>query len=251
MTIHYHRFDQNLGKENLVAHWTRCLGLCKNEEWIWLFSDDDLMEEHCVEAFQSASISPDVNVIHYALTFIDENGNLVRKTSDFPDLLSSAGFFDLLFRRQIDARMQDFVFRRSFLDTKGLVFFPLAWRTDTATVMSAAISGGIQTIRDGTVFWRMSSENISGQMDLTVKKNEANISFFNWTVSFYSEQGATLPMSKFYLAKTEVFALEYLSLCQLFNDAEASTRALLPHKLGRIVLIAVLCLYRWFYRFTE
>src|SRR5262249_36096317 len=46
----YMRFESNLGGTSLPRHWNRCVALTK-EPWIWLFSDDDLMDEHCVEAF--------------------------------------------------------------------------------------------------------------------------------------------------------------------------------------------------------
>ena len=40
--IIYHRFEQNMGKKDLPGHWERCI-LLSEEEFIWLFSDDDLM----------------------------------------------------------------------------------------------------------------------------------------------------------------------------------------------------------------
>ncbi|MCS3153719.1 glycosyltransferase [Phocaeicola dorei] len=38
----YHRFSENMGGKDLVAHWERCIQLSA-EPFIWLFSDDDLM----------------------------------------------------------------------------------------------------------------------------------------------------------------------------------------------------------------
>src|SRR6266478_4121037 len=46
----YKRFENNLGGISLAKHWDRCVALAR-EPWIWLFSDDDLMETGCVEAF--------------------------------------------------------------------------------------------------------------------------------------------------------------------------------------------------------
>ena len=39
----YHRFDANLGGNDLVAQWERCISLTQGEPYIWLFSDDDVM----------------------------------------------------------------------------------------------------------------------------------------------------------------------------------------------------------------
>jgi glycosyltransferase involved in cell wall biosynthesis len=30
----YHRFGENLGRRNLVAHWHRCVGLTRGEPWL-------------------------------------------------------------------------------------------------------------------------------------------------------------------------------------------------------------------------
>ena len=38
----YIKFENNLGGSDLIQHWNRCINQIKNEEWIWLFSDDDL-----------------------------------------------------------------------------------------------------------------------------------------------------------------------------------------------------------------
>ena len=49
--LKYVRFKNNIGAKNLVKHWNRCLNLINDEEWVWLFSDDDLMEPNCVDLF--------------------------------------------------------------------------------------------------------------------------------------------------------------------------------------------------------
>jgi glycosyltransferase involved in cell wall biosynthesis len=46
--IVYKRFDDNLGARDLVAQWERCIDLVGDEKWIWLFSDDDMMDPTCV-----------------------------------------------------------------------------------------------------------------------------------------------------------------------------------------------------------
>ena len=45
----YQRFDTNLGGKDLVAQWERCIAMSREEPYIWLFSDDDVMEPSCVE----------------------------------------------------------------------------------------------------------------------------------------------------------------------------------------------------------
>ena len=45
----YLRFNTNLGGKDLVAQWERCIAMSQDEPYIWLFSDDDVMEPSCVE----------------------------------------------------------------------------------------------------------------------------------------------------------------------------------------------------------
>ena len=51
MNLHYTRFDSNLGAKDLIGQWERCVALAQDEEWLWLFSDDDQMDNNCVESF--------------------------------------------------------------------------------------------------------------------------------------------------------------------------------------------------------
>ena len=48
INLEYVRFDTNLGKDNLVEQWNRCLSLMHDEEFFCMFSDDDMMEPDCV-----------------------------------------------------------------------------------------------------------------------------------------------------------------------------------------------------------
>ena len=51
MNVVYKRFETNLGGKDLVAQWERCINLTQGEPYIWLFSDDDILENNCVEEF--------------------------------------------------------------------------------------------------------------------------------------------------------------------------------------------------------
>lgn len=59
----YHRFEENMGRNDLPGHWERCIGLSRNEPLIWLFSDDDLMPADGVERIlQAAAVHGDTRV---------------------------------------------------------------------------------------------------------------------------------------------------------------------------------------------
>jgi len=72
--IIYKQFDENLGRNDLVSHWERCIDLVGDENWIWLFSDDDIMEQTCVEEFYNTlQESSDFDLFHFNVRQIDEN----------------------------------------------------------------------------------------------------------------------------------------------------------------------------------
>ena len=76
--IIYHRFETNIGGKDLVAQWERCIALSKNEKWIWLFSDDDVMEPNCVASFYKAikETSSYYDVYHFNVNIIDEHSKV-------------------------------------------------------------------------------------------------------------------------------------------------------------------------------
>lgn len=248
INLKYHRFDNNLGGSNLVAHWERCLALCEDQDWVCLFSDDDMMEPGCIEAFAGCEVPSNVDVLHFDIKLIDKEDRCLRDCPPFPETISSERFFDLLFRRQLVARMPEFIFRRSFLEDSGIVPFGLAWRSDTATVLNAGLSGGIKTITGDLchVLWRVSGSNISGNVGLARQKNQSNIDFFNWLY----EKNLQLPMSRFYLLKTIVFALEYTSDRHFFEDGILALRNL-KYARWRRMLMLLLILYRIPYHWRE
>lgn len=248
LDLHYHRFQDNLGGTNLVGQWERCLQLAKDEEWVCLFSDDDLMQSKCVELFHQTDIPDSTNILHYDIDLINESNEVIQTCPPFPHIIDDADFFDLLFRRKLVARMPEFIFRRSFLNEHGFIPFDLAWRSDTATVLSAARTEGILTLSgtDCKVQWRVSSKNISGQNQLKKRKNLASIAFFNWVF----DNGIPIKMSRFYLLKTIIFSLEYGSAWQFFLDGCVSVVHLKFAKWRRL-LCFLFVIYRIPYYWVE
>lgn len=193
LNLRYVRFENNLGKDDLVAHWERSLALIAGEEFVCMFSDDDIMSPDCISSFYSsvdAGGCDGYDVFHFNMRVIDASGNLLSSPPEYAPLLASSDFFRLLYSGRIDARMPEFVFRSSVLKEKGFVKFDLAFRTDNATVMSLASERGIKTIPGGTVFWRDSGYNVSKSIatDSVRRMVMASIDFFNWTETFFANE---------------------------------------------------------------
>ena len=191
----YHRFDQNLGKSNLVAHWNRCVEL-SSEPWIWLFSDDDVMSEDCISTFYSnQSQFPQQQIFRFSFSIIDQNSQVKASPSDNWYELSGFDFGRLRFERKILSSAVEFIFtRKAYNDNNGFIEFPSAWCSDDASWIAFAESGSIRKFDKGNVFWRLSGTNISSQAGPYIKiKLKAALAFIVWfNRRFQAEINSTL-----------------------------------------------------------
>ncbi len=199
MNLTYKRFDTNLGQKDLVAHWSRCLDMVHDEEYVCLFSDDDLMGKECVAQFHACLAEhPDSDVYHFNFRIIDSFGNLKADRTPYPEHISSGEFFSLLYSEVIDARMPEFIFRISVLKENGFVNFPRAYRSDNATVISCAFRTGIRTVPDknSAILWRDSGINMSSSVAApdVMQHALANIAFFNWVHRAFAAKKIAYPL---------------------------------------------------------
>lgn len=196
ITVVYHRFEQNLGKENLVAHWERCVALTKDEEWVWLFSDDDIMDPGCVAAFYDflgADGTGSADLIHFNMKVVDENDRQLWPYKQFPAFLSCTDFFARRVRSELHSTVVEYIFRRSKWQQVGqFERFDLAWFTDDATWIKLSAERGIHSIADAMVYWRYSGRNISSQHasnDLVCRKVQSGLDFMKWVGGYFKQYG--------------------------------------------------------------
>ncbi len=186
INIVYTRFDNNLGNKNLVAHWERCIDLVKDEEWIWLFSDDDIMDKNCIEKFyQVVSDYPNFDLYHFDVQIINHKGDITNSFK-FPDLLSSEEFFLGRCQSIYYSYVVEYIFRRShFLEMGRFPNFDLAWGSDDALWIKLGKRFGIKTISNAKVFWRSSQYNISPNdkdKEMLRRKFYATIQYGQWAL---------------------------------------------------------------------
>ena len=180
LNITYVRFTENLGRQDLVSHWTRCVSLA-DEDWVWLFSDDDVLESGCVEAFHRYDKSC-CDLVHFNVDVIDSDGNVVER-SRFPGYLSPKDFLKRRFGRSMRSYAVEYVFRRkTFLRLGGFVNFDLAWNADDATWIRLSDYRGIHTIDGPKVHWRRSGVNITCTTDnrTATRKINASLAYLRW-----------------------------------------------------------------------
>ena len=194
--IKYVRFDENLGGKDLVRQWSRCIELSENEEWIWLFSDDDEMEANCVEVFFKVLEQYEKNeLFHFNLEVINENQEVLNENLEFSTKISSKEFFYLKSRGKIKSYVVEYIFSRKVYEKLGgFVNFDLAWFTDDATWIKFGYDHNIISIPDGKVLWRRSSENISPKKDHNTIKRKLHscMAYFIWVENFFRKKNDPL-----------------------------------------------------------
>ncbi len=182
--VTYRRNDVNLGATNLAAHWNLLLDSC-DSEFVIVASDDDLYAPVFLERVHSLiQRYPDVDLYRVTANIIDDKQTKVKEESGKDGLFSTEDFVHHLLDPYSVLCIGNYVFRTSALrKIGGFVSFPLAWKSDSATLL--ALSGNNIAETDEVLFsFRMSGLNISSHIwknaDNDRKKISATIDFHSW-----------------------------------------------------------------------
>jgi glycosyltransferase involved in cell wall biosynthesis len=175
INIVYKKFDNNIGSKNIVSQWKRCVDLSSGEKWIWLFSDDDLVDSNAVENFYSIlhKNKNRFDVYRFNTCVIDKYDNLISKSPTGPDEESSESMaYNLLLGLRGNS-MPDHIFSRDVYNRNGgFVMTEYAQAADWATSILFSKEKGICIIPESIMFWRMSGDNIS-----SIAKNKSREMF--------------------------------------------------------------------------
>lgn len=190
----YKRFDTNLGGKDLVAQWERCIDMTQGEDWLWLFSDDDVMEKNCVEEFyKTIKEKPKAGLIHFNVNRLDNATGKISPLPKFPDFCSSKFYLDEKLKGHLISFVVEFVVCRDvFFDNGRFQNFDMAWGSDFISwVKFSDAAGGIVTSDHAKVLWRKSNENISPDKSnpVLVRKIHSLISNAKWILDFTSQKG--------------------------------------------------------------
>lgn len=160
----FFRFDQNAGRNSLAEHWNRCVRATNAEPWVWLFSDDDIMDADCVSRFYHA-LGEDgdaFSVCRFNTIRIDAEGEIIAVHPPHPPAEIGAMFAYHRMSRQRQSYAPEYIFRRrSFDKFGGFVIFPYALGSDDASWIVFADDRPIVTIPEALVYWRFSGQNVS------------------------------------------------------------------------------------------
>lgn len=188
----YHRFDTNLGGKDLVAQWERCIDMSQGEEWIWLFSDDDVMEKNCVEEFYKTLqlTNESYDLYHFNVKVINDDNQIIRYPMAYPQNLNSYSYYKgKLQGRYISLVVENIFSRKVYEKYSGFKKFDLAWGSDTATWVLYSERKGFYTIDNAYVLWRCGSQNISPNTTSPIaeRKVKALVAFFNWSYQYFRQ----------------------------------------------------------------
>ena len=186
--IYYVRFKENLGCKSLVKQWERCIDL-SNEPWIWLFSDDDVMEPYCVEAFLNniETTNRQCDVYRFNTVVINDRDEICALNPPHPKWEHWMEFTYFWLKGLRSCTLQDLVFsRRAFEEAGGFVDLPLAWGADVTLLVRLGVRHGIGTIGGPRVLFRNSGRNISSLHDreLSILKVKAYMRLTDWLLEF-------------------------------------------------------------------
>lgn len=189
----YQRFDTNLGGKDLVALWERCIAMSKDEPYIWLFSDDDVMEPNCVEKLlkQIEDTKGAYDLYHFDVNEINDEGKVTKQLPVYPQFLSAYDYYKGKSSGKYRSYVVENVFSRGIYEqTGGFKNFDLAWGSDVATWCIFCGEKGMNKIPDAHVFWRRSNQNITPDESIQVAERKllARCQSLNWAYNYFSDE---------------------------------------------------------------
>ncbi len=160
----YHRFAENLGGTNLVAHWERCLDLVEESSWICILGDDDCLSENFVEEFYQhldRLESENLDLLKYGVEIINEHSEVTKEIMPEKELSAAAAFTEK-FYGEGHSSLSEFVFSKKAYNTYGFRNYPLAWCSDDMAWLDFSEGKIIPVSSKAHVKFRLSPESISG-----------------------------------------------------------------------------------------
>lgn len=191
MEIVFHRFEDNLGGKDLVGQWERCVGLVQDEEWLWIFSDDDEAEPQCVEFFYKAleTTKEYYDVYRFNTIVIDAQSEVLAETPLSPLQQNVLELAENILLLKTGNSMPDHIFNFSrYKELGGFIHTRFAQAADWASSINFAYTKGLYTIAGPRVRWRLSGQNLSSLAG--ARKSEmifGHIEFLQWVSRKFNE----------------------------------------------------------------
>lgn len=110
----YHRFSENLGSISLTKQWERCIALSKDEEWLMILGDDDVLGVNVVEEFylQLPLFKGKTNVVRFATEVINGNHEAITNKFVHPVWEDAADSYYRKFERISRSSLSEYIFAK-------------------------------------------------------------------------------------------------------------------------------------------
>lgn len=175
----YVLFDANMGQKSLPEQWNRCIRHIGNERWVWLFSDDDVMDPDCVVNFRKALHTTPENRL-FRFNTVKFRDDVLLRRNELPPLSSLEAWFIGKLSYRFESYVVEYIFERSLYDRiGGFPDFPLGWCADDWFWIQAMQHSNLITVPDSLVYWRYSDSNISGAA------NDTRAAYLKMTACFH------------------------------------------------------------------
>lgn len=174
--IRYYINEQNIGGQDPVANWNKCLSYA-NGQFFAMLCDDDLYEVSFIdEMLKLAAQFSHCNIFRGRVKIIDENCNVTNYYPTSPLFESSEDYMWHVFKGLRMQTISEFFYRTDYLKQSGsFVSLPCAWNSDYLTIFKLSQNGGIASSYKILVTFRMSGINISSNYKINNgKKLQAN-----------------------------------------------------------------------------
>lgn len=178
--ITYHRFKENLGGLSLTKQWDRCISIASDERWVMVLGDDDYVSHNLVEEFYKHLFEIEklnIKVIHFAVQKVYIGGKPSRIYQQ-PKIENAADNFFRKYFGDAHGSLSEHIFLKDAYSNCGFRDIPLAWGSDDLAWLDFTEFGDIYGINNATVYFRMSSENISREGYKSELKRETKYNFF-------------------------------------------------------------------------
>lgn len=173
--IRYYINNVNIGGQDLVENWNRCIKYAIGE-FVVLASDDDIYHPDFLKRMISlAQKYPLIDLFHCRVGVINDQNTPIFWGASIAEYESD---IDFIYQRAIARRTQlvsDFMIRSEALcRINGFVRYPKAWYSDEMTMFRLAKNKGVVCAQETLFYWRSSLVNISSSITDTLQKAEAS-----------------------------------------------------------------------------
>lgn len=204
--LHYYKNEKNIGYNDPVANWNKCLSLAHGE-YFALLCDDDIYESTFIEEMLVlAEKYKKCNVFRARVKIIGTDSNIIDYYPSSPEWESCV---DYIWHKVSAYRMQtisEFMLRKDYIveNYNGYTPTPKAWCADEISIFRFSELGGIASSSKVLVGFRKSGINISTHDNkYTKQKIESHNICTCWIQKILNKVNATDDLKRLILKKRE------------------------------------------------